>query len=248
VNEEDRRLSDRFFDMMSAEFGASRHTLGAYRNDLERAAETLGSPLATAGPDQLSTLAERWGDLSAATVARRSAALRRFYGFLIDEGLRSDDPSAALPRPRLERPLPRILDEGEVSRIFTAAEQRARGPASGRECRGLSFRALLSFSCQKDGSDPRSDDRCVRRGLGCTVRAASAESRRPAGSLDAARGCLCDRIRCTETRSDDRRKLGRSYSARDIDRRAELPPAVLWRGTRVGDGAGCDWKTRASAF
>jgi integrase/recombinase XerD len=58
-------------------------------------------------------------------VARRSAALRRFFGFLVDDGLRNDDPSAALPRPALERPLPRILDEGEVEAIFREVEDRA---------------------------------------------------------------------------------------------------------------------------
>jgi len=125
VTEEDRRLSDRFLDMMSAELGASKHTLAAYRNDLERAADSLERPLCTAAPEDLSKLAEQWADLSAATVARRSAALRRFYGFLVDEGLRSDDPSASLPRPRFERPLPRVLDADEVSRMFEAAEDRA---------------------------------------------------------------------------------------------------------------------------
>ena len=142
MREEDRRLSDRFLEMMSAEFGASKHTLAAYRNDLERAAEALGSSLSDAGPHQLSGLAEKWGDLSGATVARRSAALRRFYGFLIDEGLRSEDPSAALPRPRLERPLPRILDEPEVSRIFEAAEDRAAS-GEGTAIRNLAILELL---------------------------------------------------------------------------------------------------------
>jgi integrase/recombinase XerD len=142
VIEEDRRLSDRFLDMMSAEFGASRHTLHAYRNDLERAAEAIGTSLCRASAAELASLAEHWADVSAATVARRSAALRRFFGFLVDEGLRADDPSAALPRPRLERPLPRILDEGEVSRIFEAAEDRA---ASGEPAavRNLALLELL---------------------------------------------------------------------------------------------------------
>ncbi|HEX8841128.1 MAG TPA: tyrosine-type recombinase/integrase, partial [Sphingomicrobium sp.] len=45
--------------------------------------------------------------------------------FLVDDGLRADDPSGALPRPRFERPLPRILDEGEVTRMFQSAEDRA---------------------------------------------------------------------------------------------------------------------------
>ena len=39
--------------------------------------------------------------------------------------MRKDDPSAALPRPALERPLPKILDSDEVGRLFEAAEARA---------------------------------------------------------------------------------------------------------------------------
>ena len=34
--------ANRFLEMMSAEFGASRHTLSAYRNDLARAQEEIG--------------------------------------------------------------------------------------------------------------------------------------------------------------------------------------------------------------
>jgi integrase/recombinase XerD len=124
VSPDDRALVDRFLDMMAAEAGSSRHTLDAYRNDLERAAESLAS-LGTASVDDVSRLGAAWSDLAPSTVARRSAALRRFFGFLLDDGLRKDDPSTALPRPRLERPLPRILDAEEVERMFEAAEDRA---------------------------------------------------------------------------------------------------------------------------
>jgi len=110
--------------MMAAEAGSSQHTLAAYRNDLERTAESVGS-LGNASSDDLSRLGAQWRDLSAATVARRSAALRRFFGFLVDDGLRKDDPSASVPRPNLERPLPRILESVEVERMFEAAEDRA---------------------------------------------------------------------------------------------------------------------------
>jgi integrase/recombinase XerD len=58
-------------------------------------------------------------------VARRAASLRRFYGFLFDEGLRRDDPSSALPRPKLQRPLPKVLDTHEVEAMFTEIEGRA---------------------------------------------------------------------------------------------------------------------------
>ena len=139
---EDRALVDRFLDMMAAEAGASRNTLAAYRTDLEMAAEALGGALGSAESDALSGLGGKWSDLAPSTVARRSAALRRFFGFLVEEGIRKDDPSAALPRPALERPLPKILDSDEVSALFEAAEARA---VSGEPlaCRNLALLELL---------------------------------------------------------------------------------------------------------
>jgi integrase/recombinase XerD len=125
VTPDDQVLVDRFLDMMAAEAGASRHTLSAYRSDLERSSESLDGRLGDADSDSIGRLGGLWRELAPATVARRSAALRRFYGFLVDEGLRRDDPSPALPRPRFERPLPRILDADEVARIFEKAEDRA---------------------------------------------------------------------------------------------------------------------------
>ena len=142
MSPEDEALVDRFLDMMASEAGASRHTLAAYRSDLERAAEALDGQLGKADPDALSNLGAKWAGLAPSTVARRSAALRRFFGFLVDDGLRADDPSEALPRPRFERPLPRILDEGEINRMFEAAEDRA---ASGEpsNLRNLALLELL---------------------------------------------------------------------------------------------------------
>ena len=141
MTSDDQALVDRFLDMMAAEAGASPHTLLAYRNDLERAAESCGA-LGTATTDEVSRLGADWSALAQSTVARRSAALRRFFGFLVDDGLREDDPSAALPRPRFERPLPRILDELDVQRMFEAAEDRA---ASGEAAavRNLALLELL---------------------------------------------------------------------------------------------------------
>ena len=138
---DDRALVDRFLDMMAAEAGASKHTLAAYRNDLDRAAETIGA-LGSASAADLSRLGGGWAELAPSTVARRSAALRRFYGFLVDEGLRRDDPSSALPRPRFERPLPRILDENDVRRMFEAAEDRAASGEPGA-VRNLALLELL---------------------------------------------------------------------------------------------------------
>lgn len=138
---DDRAVVDRFLDMMAAEAGASKHTLAAYTNDLERAAEALGS-IGNASASDLSRLGASWAELAPSTVARRSAALRRFFGFLVDEGMRGDDPSSALPRPRFERPLPRILEESEVQRMFEAAEDRAASGEAG-SVRNLALLELL---------------------------------------------------------------------------------------------------------
>jgi len=124
VIEADRALVDRFCDMLAAEAGATRNTLLAYRRDLEAAAAIVTS-LEGATTLQLSRLGEAWAALAPSTVARRSAALRRFYGFLFDDGLRGDDPSSALPKPRLQRPLPKILEADEVEAMFAAVEERA---------------------------------------------------------------------------------------------------------------------------
>ena len=124
MTDADRALVDRFCDMMAAEAGAARNTLLAYRHDLEAAAEVVLS-LEKAGIEELRKLGEAWSALAPSTVARRSASLRRFYGFLFDEGFRNDDPSAALPKPRLQRPLPKILDTHEVDAMFADAEERA---------------------------------------------------------------------------------------------------------------------------
>jgi integrase/recombinase XerD len=142
VTVEDGALVDRFLDMMAAEAGASRHTLSAYRSDLQRASEGVSGSLGSASAEDLAGLGVRWAELAPATVARRSAALRRFFAFLVDDGLRRDDPSESLPRPRLERPLPRILDEDEIGRMFGAAEDRA---ASGEAAtvRNLALLELL---------------------------------------------------------------------------------------------------------
>jgi integrase/recombinase XerD len=118
-------LVDRFLDMLSAEAGASPNTLAAYRNDLARAAEDLGGDIASADRAALAKLGERWSGLAASTVARRSSALRRFYRFLVDDGLRSDDPSDVLPKPTLQRPLPRVLAESDVEAIFEAVGDKA---------------------------------------------------------------------------------------------------------------------------
>jgi integrase/recombinase XerD len=124
VNAADSRLIDAFLEMMAAEAGAARNTLLAYRCDLKGAADLIEGGLAEASPERLRRLAEAWMPLKRATVGRKAAALRRFFGFLQDEGIRADNPSAALPRPGADRPLPKILDHRAVDALFQAIQRR----------------------------------------------------------------------------------------------------------------------------
>ncbi|MBS0253774.1 MAG: tyrosine recombinase [Proteobacteria bacterium] len=112
--------------MLAAERGAAANTLAAYARDLAGAAEVLGD-LAGADRAALARLGEAWAGLAPASLARKCSALRQFYGFLIDEGWRKDDPSPALPRPRTRRPLPRLVGHGEVDALFARAEAEAAG-------------------------------------------------------------------------------------------------------------------------
>jgi integrase/recombinase XerD len=121
---EDRSLIAAFLEMMAAEAGAATNTLLAYERDLRGASELMEGALTSASPEQLQALGAAWMPLKPATVARKAAALRRFYGFLHDEGLRADDPSAALPRPAGTRPLPKILDHAAVDSLFAEIERR----------------------------------------------------------------------------------------------------------------------------
>lgn len=117
---------DRFLAMMAAERGAAANTLAAYGRDL-RSAETAIGVLAAALRDDVARLAAAWAGLAPSSAARKASALRQFYGFLIDEGEREDDPSSALPRPRARRPLPRLLSHADIAALFARAEEEAAG-------------------------------------------------------------------------------------------------------------------------
>jgi integrase/recombinase XerD len=117
---------DEFLSMLAAERGAAANTLAAYRRDLEMAETSVGD-LVVADGAGLARLGQAWADLAPSSVARKASALRQFYGFLVDEGLRADDPSAALPRPAPRRPLPKVLTHAEVEALFGRAEEEATG-------------------------------------------------------------------------------------------------------------------------
>ncbi|MFD1951047.1 tyrosine-type recombinase/integrase [Sphingomonas arantia] len=120
----DAAAIDRFLEMMAAEAGAARNTILAYRTDLDGASTLLGRALVRADAGDLGRLGEAWLPLARTSVARKAAALRRFYRFLVDDGIRADDPSDALPRPVGARGLPKVLARGDVEALFREVARR----------------------------------------------------------------------------------------------------------------------------
>jgi integrase/recombinase XerD len=132
-----------FLEMLSAERGAARLTLTAYRNDLIDlsgflAARGVALDAADAGAlhDYLSAAGTR--RLAPRSLARRLSAIRQFYRFLLTDGARSDDPTSGLDTPRLGRPLPKLLSEDEVARLIATA-------AAWPEEEGVRLRCILEL-------------------------------------------------------------------------------------------------------
>jgi integrase/recombinase XerD len=126
----DGHLIDAFLEMMSAERGAARNTLDAYRRDLTAYAHALGCrgirPSTAGREDVTAYLAGLAAEgLSAASSARRLSAIRQFHKFLCADGLRSDDPTRIVASPRTRRPLPKVLSVAEVDRLLQQAEAEA---------------------------------------------------------------------------------------------------------------------------
>lgn len=131
----DVHLIDSFLEMMSAERGAARNTIDAYRRDLTDYVgylATRGAGPTKADREQvvayLASLNAQ--GLSASSSARRLSAIRQFHRFLCADNIRGDDPTRIVASPRARRPLPKVLSVDEVDRLLATAEAEANAEAS----------------------------------------------------------------------------------------------------------------------
>lgn len=149
---------------MAAQTGAAANSIAAYRSDLRLASDFLGRGLASASTEDLARLGDSWSALARSSVARKGAALRRFYAFLAEEGHRDDDPGNALPRPGAVRALPKTLDHADIDRLFASIAARIdRNPPDPRDLRlaaivellyGSGLRASELVSIPRNGVSP----------------------------------------------------------------------------------------------
>jgi integrase/recombinase XerD len=151
--------ADSFLRFLAAEKRLSPNTLAAYRNDLRQFEEYLAArqhdPLgngsingsggvAPADPTIASreqvagfflSLREDKG-YSAATIARKMAAVKSLFHYLTKQGVITANPTADLGSPEVKKPLPRAISVDDVDRLMRQADKKGTPE-------GLRDRAML---------------------------------------------------------------------------------------------------------
>ena len=134
-----RRRLELWLEQLEVERGLSPRSVSSYRSDLVR----LGAWLEREQRNDLTTATTRdlaehlkalqWGGASAhggitsRSIARALSAMRGFYGALVAEQERADDPTENLVAPKQLKRLPRSLSEEEVERLLAAPDQGTPG-------------------------------------------------------------------------------------------------------------------------
>jgi integrase/recombinase XerD len=111
------------------EKGRSPLTISAYRRDLRRYCEFLGSrgaSLESATPDDVTDFATslRAGGLAPASSTRTLVAVRNLHRWLAAEEVLPVDPTVSMETPKLPRPLPKALSEEQVLALIGTVETR----------------------------------------------------------------------------------------------------------------------------
>ncbi|MCY4580859.1 MAG: site-specific tyrosine recombinase XerD [Chloroflexi bacterium] len=125
---------DGFLNYMTVERGISPNTLAAYRSDLTQLVGYLTA-------NHLNGNGSGWGDVdedmmskyllhlhaleySDTTRARKVASSKSLFGFLLDEGIVSNDPTENISSPRIGRSLPDTLSIEEIENLLVSASQQ----------------------------------------------------------------------------------------------------------------------------
>ncbi len=120
----DTQLLDQFLDGIWLESGLSANTLAAYRTDLLAFQIWLAKKGLTleqvTRADLLAYLAANVrAGLSPRSSARHLSTLRRFYRYLLIQGLTQADPTADVRSPVIGRPLPKNISEQGVEKLLS---------------------------------------------------------------------------------------------------------------------------------
>ena len=118
---------DAFLHYLTAERGASKNTIDAYRNDLNgfskfselRCGEDAAPAIAIDREIVLAFIVDlNDRDYAKATVARKVAAVKSFTAFLLDHGDITTNPTAQIDSPRAPKPVPKPMSTDEVDLLL----------------------------------------------------------------------------------------------------------------------------------
>ncbi len=135
---------NQFLVHMAGERGLSANTTAAYRTDLEQFRAFLASREQSSWErvtreDMLAFLLFlRERRYANSTVARRTAAVKSFFGYLHQEGLIADDPTEQIDSPKVDRFLPRPLSTNQVDELLEL-------PLRSRSAEGARDKAMLEL-------------------------------------------------------------------------------------------------------
>jgi integrase/recombinase XerD len=161
--------AEEFLSWLASERGRSTNTLKAYRRDLGMYVGWLEGQsvgLLTVDRSHLDgyVAVRRAAGAAPASVARQLAAVRMLHRFMLDDGTRTDDPTADVEGVRVPAGIPHPLSEEEVERLLSAV--------TGVDAIAMRDRALLEFlyatgariseACGLSMGDIDSDQRLVR--------------------------------------------------------------------------------------
>lgn len=158
-----------FLEAIRAERGAADNTLLAYGRDLQDFAEHCARRKVDVERVQSADIERYLIDLDhrgmgASTRARRLSAIRQFYAFAYEEGLRSDNPALKLKGPRRAKSLPKTLTEQQVDALLDAAAGHGKSPAEQARSHclmqllyatGMRVSELVSLPVSAARGDPR---------------------------------------------------------------------------------------------
>jgi len=117
-----------FCDALWLEEGLSSATRAAYRSDLQSLADFLsdsqcGRALPQSRPeDLLAYIALRHASSNSTSANRRLSCMRRYYRWLMQRGIRGDDPSVAIRSARQPARVPHTLSEEQVETLLKAPD------------------------------------------------------------------------------------------------------------------------------
>ena len=124
---------DSFLDNLILERGLSSNTLKAYKNDLYKVCNFLESQKTnnwnTVTVDTLNkytNIITKEKMYQETTIARKIAAIKSFFSFLLEEGEITDNPSESISSPKIGRQLPKFLTEEQTEQLLkTAAKDKS---------------------------------------------------------------------------------------------------------------------------